>query len=86
MDGYRAFARRAGVHLRTVQDARAAGHLVEAPDGRLDPDEPHNAAWVAQQQARRGNGAAPVVDMLAAESSRLRLLEYEVRLRSAFYV
>jgi hypothetical protein len=82
----RAFAYYAGTTHRAVQKAFEAGHLVASPAGKLDPNEPRNAAWIAQQRARRGNGTAPVVDMLAAESSRLRLLEYELQLRSAFYL
>jgi hypothetical protein len=82
----RAFAYYAGTTHRAVQKAFEAGHLVASPAGKLDPNETRNAAWIAQQRTRRGNGTAPVIDMLAAESSRLRLLEYEVRSRSVFYL
>jgi hypothetical protein len=78
----RSFARHAGTTHRAVQKAVEAGHLA----GRLDPDEPRNAAWVAQQRALRGNGAAPVVSMLALETARLETAEFEVVYREAFYL
>jgi hypothetical protein len=85
-EAQRAFARRASVLHRAVQQALEAGHLIAGPSGKLDPQEPRNVAWIAHQRARRGNGTAPVIDMLAAERSRLRLLEYEVRSRSVLYL
>ena len=70
----RSFARLAGVSHQSVAQARREGRLVAGADGRLDPEQPVNAAYLAlHRPAETGGGSETAqLDALLARGSLMR--------------
>ncbi len=62
-----AFARYCGVSKQSVSLARQQGRLVSTPDGKLDPDEPTNAAYAALRRAPADTGENGQIAALRAK-------------------
>lgn len=82
----RAFAVLDGSSPAAVRKARSAGHIVADAQGRYDPKDRRNAAWLKRERQTERQAATLSEARLQAASARLATLEFEVEVRRGFYV
>jgi hypothetical protein len=82
----RAFAVLDGSSPAAVRKARDAGHIVADAQGRYDPKDRRNAAWLKREKQTERRAAKLPEARLQAASARLATLEFEVEVRCGFYV
>jgi hypothetical protein len=79
----RAFARRAGVAQQSVMNAAHEGRL-HTEAGKLDPEHPVNAAFIASH--RNGNGANGTAAQLGALIAKANLTRHAIDRTEAEYL
>jgi hypothetical protein len=82
----RAFAVLDGSSPAAVRKARDAGHIVADAQGRYDPKNRRNAAWLKREKQMERRAAKLPEARLQAASARLATLEFEVEIRRGCYV
>ena len=82
----RAFAVLDGSSPMAVRKAWQAGHIVADKQGRFDPTNKRNAAWLARTKQSERRTAIPPSVRLEAAIARLERQEFEVATWQAFYV
>ena len=82
----RAFAMLDGSTPMAVRKARQAGHIVADKQGRFDPKNRRNAAWLARTKQSERRHAIPPAVRLEAAVARLERQEFEVATWQASYV